>query len=260
MFSPFERMVAMRYLRARRREGFISVIAGFSLAGIALGVATLIIVMAVMNGFRAELLGRILGLNGHLGIYAGTGGPLTDFDALAQKVRTLPDVTRVVPMVEGHAMATSRGNAAGVVVRGLRPEDLRNHRILATNIRAGSLETFGAGSDILVGTRFARRLGLSIGDTVTLVAPQSRATAFGSVPRMKSFRIGAMFEIGMYEYDSNFVFIPLEAGQLFFRTGENGVSVLEVMLTSPDAVGLGRDAIARAVDRPLRLVDCQQEN
>lgn len=259
MFSPFERMVAMRYLRARRREGFISVIAGFSLAGIALGVATLIIVMAVMNGFRAELLGRILGLNGHLGISAD-GGPLTDFDTMANVVRKVPNVVRVMPMVEGQAMATARDNAVGALVRGVRPQDLRHHEIIATNIRAGSLENFGAEPEAVVGTRLARRFGISVGDTITLVAPQTQATAFGSVPRLKSFKVRAVFEIGMYEYDSSFIYIPLDAAQAFFRTGEAGVSMLEVMLTSADAVSSARDAIARAVPRPIRIIDWQQAN
>jgi lipoprotein-releasing system permease protein len=254
-------MVAMRYLRARRREGFISVIAGFSLAGIALGVATLIIVMAVMNGFRAELLGRILGLNGHLGVYAAAGGPLTDYDALAQRLRKVRGVVEVIPMVQGQAMATARNTATGVVVRGIAPDDLRHHKILAQNIRAGSLANFGQRSDdILVGTRFAQRFGLGVGDTVTLVAPQTRVTAFGSVPRIKSFRIAAEFEIGMYEYDSSFVFVPLATAQTFFRTGSAAVSDLEVMLTSADAVDAARPAIAAAAGRPIRIVDWQQAN
>jgi len=249
----------MRYLRARRREGFISVIAGFSLAGIALGVATLIIVMAVMNGFRDELLGRILGLNGHLGVYAGSGGPLTDYDSLAQRLRKLAGVVEVIPMVEGQAMATARGTASGVLVRGIGADDLRHHKILAQNIRAGSLDGFGD-SDILVGTRFAQRFGLSIGDSITLVAPQSQVTAFGSVPRLKSFRIRATFEIGMYEYDSSFVFVPLQAAQTFFRTGPGAVTDLEVMLTSADAVSAVRPAIIGAAGQPIRLVDWQQAN
>jgi lipoprotein-releasing system permease protein len=259
VFSRFERMVAMRYLRARRREGFISVIAGFSLAGIALGVATLIIVMAVMNGFRAELLSRILGLNGHLGVHAAAGGPLTDFDAIAVRLRKVQDVTRVVPMVEGQAMATVQGSAVGAVVRGMRPEDLRQHKIIAGNIRAGHLDQF-ADADIVVGSRFAQRFGLRIGDMVTLVAPQTRVTAFGSVPRLKSFRVRAVFEIGMYEYDSSFLFVPLETAQIFFRTGATGVSMLEIMLTSADAVRGARPAIARAAGGPVRIIDWQQSN
>jgi lipoprotein-releasing system permease protein len=260
MFGPFERMVAMRYLRARRREGFISVIVGFSLTGIALGVATLIIVMSVMNGFRAELLSRILGLNGHLGVYALAGEPLRDFDALAGKLRELPNIRRVAPIVEGQVMATVRGNAAGAMVRGLRPEDLRSHPILADSVVSGSLEGFGEGSDVLIGTRFANRFGLAPGDRLTLVSPTVSATAFGSVPRTKTFQIKALFEIGMYEYDSSFAFVSLSDAQIFFRTGEEGVTNLEVMLADADRLSSARLAISQVAERPLRIVDWQQAN
>ena len=260
MFSPFERLVALRYLRARRREGFISVIAGFSLAGIALGVATLIIVMAVMNGFRAELMGRILGLNGHIGVFSAAGGPLADFDAVAARLRAIPGVVRVTPIVEGQAMASVRGNAAGAVVRGIRPADLRKLPILAGNIRAGSLAGFGARDDIVVGSRFAARFGLAPGATVTLISPSSRATAFGSVPRLKTFRVKAVFEVGMYEYDNAFLFVPLRTAQIFFRTGPRAVTDLEVVLTNPDDVPRLRPAIARAAGAPVRLVDWRQAN
>ena len=260
MFSPFERMVAMRYLRARRREGFISVIVGFSLAGIALGVATLIIVMAVMNGFRAELLGRILGLNGHLGVYALPGEKLTDFDSLAESLRKLRDVKRVTPVVEGQVMATVRGSASGALVRGLRPADLRMHPALGNAVRAGTLDGFGDGADVLIGTRFAQRIGVRPGDALTLISPQSRATAFGSVPRTKTFRVKALFEVGMYEYDNGFLFVPLEAAQSFFRTGDGAVTNLEVMLSDPDGIDAARQAIAKAASRPVRIVDWQQSN
>jgi len=260
MFDPFERMVAMRYLRARRREGFISVIAGFSLTGIALGVATLIIVMAVMNGFRAELLDRILGLNGHLGVYGAPGAALGGFDPLAEKLRALPTVKRVAPIVEGQAMATVRDEAAGVVVRGIRADDLERHPILGRNIVAGSLTGFGEGPDILLGSRFAGRFGVRPGDRVTLISPSARATAFGSVPRTKTFRVKALFQIGMYEYDNGFVYVPLEAAQSFFRTGQDKVTNLEVMLDNPDEIGAARAAIAGAAEAPVRIVDWQQSN
>jgi lipoprotein-releasing system permease protein len=264
IFSPFERMVAWRYLRARRKEGFISVIAGFSLAGIGLGVATLIIVMAVMNGFRAELMGRILGLNGHLGVSSATSTSLSNFDAIAARLRSVDGVIRVTPIVEGQAMATIRGTAGGVLVRGIRTDDLRKHTKLAESIVSGDLATFGKGAgrgdDVLVGTRFAQRYGLRVGDRITLIAPQSRVTAFGSVPRMKGFRVRGMFEIGMYEYDSTFLFVPLRTAQSFFRVGKDKISTLEVMLTSPDDVRRLRPAIQRAAGGPVRLVDWQRAN
>ncbi len=258
MFSPFERMIALRYLRARRQEGFVSVIAGFSLAGIALGVATLIIVMAVMNGFRAELLGRILGLNGHLGVSAQTDR-LTGFDEMAARLRAIGGVVRVTPVVEGQVMAVVRGTARGALVRGMRRSDIDGIAVLAGNIRAGSLNDF-RDNGIVVGTRFAERFGIAPGDRITLVSPHTQATAFGSMPRLKSYRIAAVFEIGMYEYDSSFIYMPLKAAQVFFRTGKDAVTNLEVMLTSADQVPAVRGAIARAVDAPVRLIDWRQAN
>jgi lipoprotein-releasing system permease protein len=260
MFSPLERMIAMRYLRARRREGFISVIVGFSLAGIALGVATLIIVMAVMNGFRAELLGRILGLNGHLGVYALPGSSLTGFDALATTIRGIDGVVRVTPVVEGQVMATARGAANGALVRGMRAADLRAHPLLGKSVKAGTLDGFGDGADVLIGTRFANRLGVRQGDALTLISPTSRATAFGSVPRMKTFRVKALFEVGMYEYDNGFIFLPLRDAQTFFRTGTAAVTNLEVTLADPDRLTAARRAIGAASKAPVRLVDWQQSN
>ena len=260
IFSPFERLVARRYLRARRKEGFISVIAGFSLAGIALGVATLIIVMSVMNGFRGELMGRILGLNGHLGVSSALSRGLTDFDAVAERLRGVDGVVRVTPIAEGQAMATVRGNAAGVLVRGMRIEDIRTHPILSKSIVEGDLTQFDPDSDIVIGSRFAARQGIAIGDRITLIAPRIRATAFGSVPRMKSFRVRAIFEIGMFEYDSTFLFASLKAAQTFFRTGEGAVSSLEVMLSDADAVDKSRPLIFEAADKPVRLLDWRRAN
>jgi len=264
IFSSFERMVAWRYLRARRAEGFISVIAGFSLAGIGLGVATLIIVMAVMNGFRAELMGRILGLNGHLGVSSATERSLGDFDAIAARLRGVDRVVRVTPIIEGQAMATVKGQAGGVLVRGIRSKDIQNHPILVKSIVQGDLSKFGVGpdglADVLVGSRFAQKFGVAIGSRVTLIAPESRATAFGSVPRIKSFRVRGLFEIGMYEYDSSFLFVPLQAARSFFRVGEGKVTTLEVMLTSPDDVKRVRPLIGNAAGKPVRMIDWQRAN
>ena len=260
IFSPFERLVARRYLRARRKEGFISVIAGFSLAGIALGVATLIIVMSVMNGFRGELMGRILGLNGHLGVSSALSRGLTDFDAVAERLRGVAGVVRVTPIAEGQAMATVRGNAAGVLVRGMRIEDIRTHPILSKSIVEGDLTKFDPDADIIIGSRFAARQGIGIGERITLIAPRIRATAFGSVPRMKSFRVRAIFEMGMFEYDSTFLFASLKAAQTFFRTGDGAVSSLEVMLSNADAVDESRPLIFKAAGKPVRLLDWRRAN
>ena len=257
IFNAFERMVAFRYLRARRQEGFVSVIAIFSLLGIALGVATLIIVMSVMNGFRADLLARILGLNGDLGVYAESGG-LSDFDAAAQKVREVPGVARVTPLVEGQVMATSEAGAAGALVRGIRPEDLRSLRLLADHIVQGTLADFDD-DGVAVGDRLARRLGVAVGRPITVVSPQGTATAFGTMPRVKTYHVVALFNVGMYEYDNSFIYAPLDAAQLFFRLpGE--VSSLEVFVADPDRVREERRLIAAALGGHVRIVDWQQAN
>jgi len=257
IFNGFERMVAFRYLRARRQEGFVSVIAIFSLLGIALGVATLIIVMSVMNGFRADLVSRILGLNGHLGVYGQSGG-LTDFDADAQKVRALPGVVSATPLIEGQVMATSDAGAAGALVRGIRPDDIRGRKLIADHIVAGSLADFGD-DGIVVGGRLARRLGVAVGSSLTLISPQGNATAFGTMPRLKTYHVVGLFDVGMYEYDNSFIYVPLEAAQVFFRL-PNAVTNLEVFVADADRVGRERQLIAQALGGGIRIVDWQQAN
>jgi len=257
MFSAFEWMVAMRYLRARRQEGFISVIAWFSLLGIALGVATLIIVMSVMNGFRQELLTRILGINGHLSLYGATA-KLNNFDALAEKARTVPGVVSVTPTIEGQVMATARGVAQGAMVRGLRPVDLARRKIVADNIRAGTLDDF-KGDNVVIGSRLARRLGVTIGDRITIISPKGNVTAFGTVPRMRAYRIAATFEIGMYEYDSSFIFMPLHAAQVYFQL-PGAVTNLEVFINDPDRAPEIGSAILKATGGMGRIYDWQQAN
>jgi len=257
IFGAFERMVAFRYLRARRQEGFVSVIAIFSLLGIALGVATLIIVMSVMNGFRADLLGRILGLNGHLGVYAAAGR-LSDFDADAAKVSKVPGVTAVTPLIEGQVMATAEVGAAGALVRGIRPEDLRRRPLVADHIVQGSLADF-EDDGVAVGDRLARRLGLAVGGAITIISPQGTATAFGTMPRIKTYRVVALFDVGMYEYDNSFIFVPLDAAQPFFRLPD-AVTSLEVFIADPDRVREDRRLIAAALGGHVRIVDWQQAN
>lgn len=257
MFGAFERMVAFRYLRARRKEGFISVIAGFSLAGIGLGVATLIVVMAVMNGFRQELLSRILGINGHLGVY-GAGPVLTDFDPLAEAIRKLPGVTRVIPTIEGQVMASAGGGAAGAIVRGVRPDDLLAREIITKDL-VGSAQDFRDGDSVLIGHRLAEKLGLGVGDTITLISPKGNATAFGTVPRLRGYRIAGTFKVGMFEYDSGFIFMPLEAAQTYFKLPD-AVTQIEVFTTNPDRVPDLRSEIFRIAGGSVRLYDWQQAN
>jgi lipoprotein-releasing system permease protein len=258
MFSAFEWMVAARYLRSRRREGLISVIAWFSLLGIMLGVATLIIVMSVMNGFRHELLGRILGLNGHLSVYA-TQGFLTDHAGAINRLKSLDGVVSLVPIVEGQVMATAQGVAQGALVRGIAQADLAGRKLVADNIDQGSLDDFTGDNAIVLGSRMAQRLNVGIGEQVTLISPKGNITAFGSVPRLRSYRVVATFQVGMYEYDSGFAFLPLEAAQTFFQTGV-AVTNLEILTRSPDdAVQIGQN-VRIALGPDFRVHDWQQAN
>src|SRR5947208_2501907 len=257
IFGAVERMVAFRYLRARRQEGFVSVIAIFSLLGIALGVATLIIVMSVMNGFRAELIGRILGLNGHLAVYGETA-QLKDFDAAAAMVRQVPGVTSATPLVEGQVMATSEGGAAGALVRGIRPDDIRARKLIADHIVAGSLVEFGD-DRVAIGDRLARRLGLGVGGRVTLIAPEGTDTAFGTMPRLKTYQVVALFDVGFYEYDNTFIYVPLASAQVFFRMPD-AVSDLEVFLADADSASRVGRMIAAALGGRVRILDWQHAN
>ncbi len=260
MFNPFERMIAFRYLRARKGERFVSVIAIFSLVGIALGVATLIIVMSVMNGFRQELLGRILGLNGHMQISSAQPGNIPDYGPLTERIRAVPGVVSATPMVEGQVLVTSEsGGASGGLARGIRPEDMAARRIIAGNIRAGRLSDFTGDDVVMIGTRMAARLGLAIGDRLTVISPQGRTTVLGTVPRLRAYRVVAMFEVGMNEYDSTFVFLPMAAAQTFFQTGD-AASQIEVFVEDPLRARAVNAAIRAAAGRPLRILDWQDAN
>ena len=258
MFGAFERIVALRYLRARRQEGFISVIAFFSLTGITLGVATLIIVMAVMNGFRHELLYRILGVNGHVNVIASTKS-LDDFDAIASKINEVSGVVSAAPIVEGQVMATANGMANGALVRGVRKEDFLRRPLLADSIVAGELDGFEDGKGVIVGSRMAQGMRLRPGQKVTLVSPQGNPSAFGTVPRMKAYRVAAIFDVGMSEYDSSFIYMPFKQAQLFFRKKGEATSI-EVITDNPDrAYSIGYD-IRQAIGAGYRVVDWQRIN
>jgi lipoprotein-releasing system permease protein len=257
-FTAFERLVSLRYLRARRKEGFISVIAAISFLGIMLGVATLIIVMAVMNGFRHELLDKILGLNGHL-LIQPLESPLTDYEALAARIAGVPGVRLAAPIVEGQALASSPFNASGVLVRGVRAEDLKQVGSIANNLRAGTLEGFDAGQGVAIGKRLADQLSLTAGDSITLVAPRGAVTPMGTTPRIKPYKIAAVFEIGMSEYDAAFVFMPLKEAQAYFnRAGD--VTAVEVYSDNPDRIDLLRKLVADAAQRPIYMIDWRQRN
>jgi lipoprotein-releasing system permease protein len=251
-------MLSLRYLRARRREGFISVIAGFSFLGIMLGVATLIIVMAVMNGFRHELLEKILGLNGHL-LIQPLEKPLTDWNEVAARITKVPGIRLAAPIVEGQALASSPFNAGGVLVRGIRLADLEKLPSIAKNIKQGTLKGFDQGHGLAIGRRLADELSLRAGDNITLVAPRGAVTPMGTMPRIKVYKIAAVFEIGMSEYDSAFVFMPLKEAQAYFnRAGD--VTAIEVYTDSPDNVDSYRKAVQDAAKRPIFMIDWRQRN
>jgi lipoprotein-releasing system permease protein len=257
-FSPFEWMLSLRYLRARRKEGFISVIAGFSFLGIMLGVATLIIVMAVMNGFRKELLDKILGLNGHL-LIQPLEKPLSDWEAVAARINKVPGIRMAAPIVEGQALASSPFNAGGVLVRGIRLQDLEKLPSVAKNIKQGSLEGFDDGQGVAIGRRLADQLSLRSGDNITLVAPRGAVTPMGTTPRIKVYKIAAVFEIGMSEYDSSVVFMPLKEAQAYFnRAGD--VTAIEVYTDNPDRVDRYRKLVTDAAERPIFMIDWRQRN
>jgi len=257
MISAFEGLVAFRYLRARRQEGFISVVAWFSLLGIMLGVATLIIVMAGMNGFRQELLSRILGLNGHLEVSA-TRGALTDYMGLAARIDALQGVRVSAPVVSGQVLLTANKVSTGAVARGMLVDDIKAKTLLFDSIRSGSLDGFDEGSGVLIGSRMARRFHLRLGDKLTFIAPRGTTTAFGTMPRMKAYKVAGVFEVGMSEYDSSFVFMPLKAAQSFFRV--RGASHIEVTIEHADRVAAVNDRILAAIGRNYWVRDWRQVN
>jgi lipoprotein-releasing system permease protein len=258
IFSAFERMVAGRYLRSRRREGFVSVIAGFSFVGIALGVATLIIVMAVMNGFRQDMMSRILGVSGHIDV-AGRTYAIADFDALTARLKAIDGIVSVVPTIEGQVMASGQGRASGVLVRGIRGEDLQQRTWIADNILDGTLDGFTDGDGLAVGSRFAERFNLGVGSRLTLLSPNGNVTAFGAVPRVQTFTIAAVFNVGMTEVDGSIIFMPLPQAQRYFRYPD-AVTNLEIHVGDPDrARTLARDV--QAISGPdTRVLSWEQTN
>ena len=257
-FAPFEWAIAGRYLRSRRKEGAISIIAGFSFLGIMLGVATLIIVMAVMNGFRQELMGKILGVNGHI-IVQAMDQPLTDYADVTTRFSGVPGVKLAIPMVEGQALASSATNAGGVLVRGLRGEDLDKLAIVKNNIQAGSIADFDKSKGVVIGRRMAEQLGLSLGDVITLVSPRGAVTPMGTTPRIKGYPVTAIFEIGMSEYDGVMVFMPLSEAQAYFNKPQN-VTSIEIYLDNPDDVASTRPDIEAAAERQILIQDWRQRN
>ena len=257
-FAGFEWLLAGRYLRTRRREGFVSVIAGFSFLGIMLGVATLIIVMSVMNGFRKELLEKIVGVNGHI-FATPIDRPLDDYDSVAARLSKIPGIKLAIPLVEGQALASSQTGNNGVLVRGVREADIKAIPFIGGNIRGGTLDGFDTTPGVAIGRRLANALGIQVGDNMTLVSPQGASTPFGTAPRIKAYPVKAIFEIGMTEFDGTFVYMPLAEAQAYFNR-DGDVNVIEIFVDNPDNTQKVRDAIEADAPRPLVLSDWRQRN
>ncbi len=258
-FSAFERMVAWRYLRSRRKETVISVIALISFIGIMLGVATLIVVMAVMNGFRTELLNRILGIGGHL-ILQPMDRPLDDYNDVVKRIEGVDGVKFAISLVEGQVLASGNvGAGTGALVRGISADDLAKIELVAGNMRQGSITGFAAGEGVAIGQRMAQNLGLSLGDGLTLISPDGDVTPFGTTPRVKTYPVTAIFEIGMSEFDATIVFMPIQEAQLYFNQ-EGIAQSVEVFVDDPDDIDRMRPLIEEAAARQVFSVDWRARN
>ena len=259
-FALFEWLLALRYLRARRKEGFISVIAGFSFVGILLGVATLIIVMAVMNGFRNQLFEKILGLNGHLVVYKlASAGPFDDYEQLAAKIKALPGIKTAVPLIEGQVLVSSNIAGLGGLVRGMNEDGMRSLPLVANNILQGTIDGFDTQDGIAIGTRLAQALGVKYGDSITLISPRGTQTPFGTAPRSKLYRISALFEMGMSEYDRTMIFMPLTEAKRYFNKGDQ-VDVLEIIAQDRDRVDEYAAQIEKIGGSDLTITNWRQRN
>ena len=258
MFGPFERMMAGRYLRARREEGFVSVIAGFSLLGIGLGVATLIIVMAVMNGYRQDIMDRILGVNGHIDVQ-GVEFSLSDYDLRVDAIKEIPGVVSAMPQIVGQVMATTRGITSGAVVRGVRGKDLAERTVISENIVQGALPAFARGEGVMIGVRMGERFGLTVGDDITLISPKGNVTAFGTAPRLKDYPIVALFDVGMSDFDSSIVYMPLSLAQVYFKY-PGSVTAIEVQVEDPDQARFIAREIVNVAGPGVRVLSWEQTN
>lgn len=266
IFSKFERMVACRYLRSPRQEGFISVIAWFSLIGIALGVATLIIVMSVMNGFREELLSRIIGMNGHIALLPNNSAQLTNYDDVAKKIQTINGVTLVLPEIDRQAMVMYRAQARGAQVHGISPENLKKRQFIVDNIVNGNLNNFGSAETnvgtvdtVSIGVGLASKLRLQVGDRINMMNPDGPSTAFGTLPKQKSFVVSSIFKSGVFQFDQNVIFMPLSSAQSFFKLPD-AVSNIEVYVDNPDQVDKKTWEIQQLLGNSYQVHDWKQAN
>ncbi len=258
MFSKFERLTAWRYLRAKRKEGFISVITGFAFTGIALGVATLIIVMSVMNGFKAELLNRILGINGHISIVSSAGFPFNNYKKAVKDLESIEGIEMALPLIEKQLLISSSRGAEGAMVRGIEKEDILKKKVMRDGFAQIDMESF-TGDVVVLGDKLANKLGVFVGDEITLISPNGKVTAFGSVPRIKSYLVIGTFSMGMYEYDANYVFMPLTAAQKYFGL-KNSASIIDVSLKDEKQLPAMRSLIERSVSLDAYVYDWKQTN
>ncbi|MDC0131583.1 lipoprotein-releasing ABC transporter permease subunit [Alphaproteobacteria bacterium] len=257
-FNALEWQIAGRYLRARRRESFISVISVISFLGIMLGVATLIVVMAVMSGFRADLLDRILGANGHASIRAYSGN-FSDRDTLTADLQNVEGVVLATPLLQGQAMFSAGRTVRGVLVRGLPEAKLKQMPSLANTIQSGALDAIGQKKGVAIGSRLASQAGLSVGDKLALIAPRGAVTPFGTAPRIRQFPIVAIFRMGMSEFDANFVFMSIEQAERFFGESAQGGSI-DLTLDDPDSIDLRRPELEALIGGAHYLTDWRQSN
>ncbi len=258
-FSSYEWMIAFRYMLPNKKQLFTSVISIISLIGIMLGVFALIVVMAVMNGFRAELLDRILGMNGHLVVQA-VDSDFNDYNTIIPRVEGVDGVKFVLPVVEGQALAQGDSNGGtGALVRGMREQDLDKLTTVTKNIKFGTLENFDKQDGVAIGSGMAEKLGLSVGSDIRIITPDGDVTPFGVNPRVKAYKVTAIFSVGMSEYDSIFIFMPLKEAQAFFNLG-NKVQSLEVFLNNADEVSQISPEVEKAVGRQVYSVDWRSRN
>ncbi len=258
MLSTFERLVAFRYLWPGRKETFTFLVAMFSLLGIGFGVFTLIVVMSVMGGFREELLSRVLGLQPHVVVRA-LDGAITDYEPLVEKARGVAGVETAVPIIRAEVLARGKRGVTGALVYGIKAEDLESKKRIMHGITAGAIQPFSDGEGVIVGHRLANKLHLDIGDSIRLIAPSVTATALGSVPRARAYKIVGTFNVDMSEYDSSFVFMPLNLAQIHFKY-RGSVSSLEVSVDNPDRAREMRRPLWQALGQDVRLRDWQQIN
>ena len=259
ILSRYERMVARRYLLPEKGEGFIFAAAGFSIGAVALGVAALIVVMSVMNGFRAELFDKVVGLNGHA-VIQGFGGRLDNWQQIADAAKKAKGVTSALPLIEQPLMASGNGRVEGVIVRGMRLNDILSNKTLTGNVVAGDFKSITPGSGkIAIGSRLADQLGAGPGSEISLISPEGRSTVVGTVPRIVTYTVGAVFEVGIYDYDKAFVVMPMQDAQELLMLGDS-VGVIEVQTNDPDHVGQILRPIAPLVNGRGILVDWRQMN